>query len=82
MVNFHPYALERLLERNITEEEVVATIVLGEQFPAKYGRTGFVKDFPYNDYWKNKFYKIKQIEVYAVYENDNWLVITVISKFY
>ena len=41
MVHFHPHALERLSERGATEEEVRATILEGETFSAKYGRTGF-----------------------------------------
>ena len=34
-IKFHPHALERMEERNATEDEAIATIEGGEQFPAK-----------------------------------------------
>jgi hypothetical protein len=40
-IKFHPHALERMEERNATEDEVIATIEEGEQFPAKFGRAAF-----------------------------------------
>ena len=70
MVRFHPHAKERLIERGATEEEVKATVEAGEFFPAKYGRIGFRRNFPFNGLWRGKHYKIKQLEVYAVKENN------------
>lgn len=40
-IALHPHALERLAERGAIEEEVIATVLQGESFPAKFGRTGF-----------------------------------------
>lgn len=48
MVRLHPHAKDRLLERGATEGEVVATVEGGETFPAKYGRTGFRRNFVFN----------------------------------
>ena len=45
MVRLHPHALDRLSERGATEEEVRATVLEGETFPAKFGRTGFRRNF-------------------------------------
>ena len=45
MVRLHPHAQDRLLERGASKEEVVATVEGGESFPAKYGRTGFRRNF-------------------------------------
>ncbi len=59
-----------MAERGATEEEVEATIRQGEQFPAKYGRTGFRRNFPFNETRKGKFYQTKQLEVYAVQESE------------
>jgi len=47
-VRFHPHALERMIERGATEDEVKAAIELGEQFPARFGRTGFRRNFPFD----------------------------------
>ncbi|MFQ6044008.1 MAG: hypothetical protein ACE5PV_24405 [Candidatus Poribacteria bacterium] len=40
-VRFHPHARECMAERDATEDEVEAAVEQGEQFPARFGRTGF-----------------------------------------
>ena len=82
MIKFHPHAKERLAERGATIEEIIQTVEQGEVFPVKFNRTGFRKNFSYNNIWNKKYYTTKQIEVFAVQEGDNWLVITVITKFF
>ena len=64
-----------------TEEDVIATIERGERFAAKHGRTGFRCNFPFNNEWNNRQYSTKQVEAYAV-EEDGWLVITAMVKFF
>lgn len=81
-VRLHPHALERLEERNASESEVVATVTLGEQFPAKFGRTGFRRNFRYNSEWHGKYYRTKQVEAFAIQQGADWLVITVITRFF
>lgn len=80
-VRLHSHARDRLLERGATEEEVVATVERGERFAAKHGRTGFRCNFPFGGERNNRQYAAKQIEAYAI-EEDGWLVITVIVKFF
>jgi hypothetical protein len=80
-VRLHPHALERAGERGATEDEVIATVERGEQFPARFGRTGFRRNFPFEGRWRGRRYATKQIEAYAV-EEDGWLVITLIVKYY
>jgi len=80
-VRFHPHALERMLERGATEDEVRAAIESGERIVAKYGRSGFRRNYPFDSEWQGKWYANKQLEVYAVEEQD-WLVITVIVKYF
>ena len=82
MVKFHIHARERLAESGATEEEIIATIEEGETFPAKFGRTGFRRNFNYNGIWRGKHYSTKQVEAYAVKEDGNWLVITIITRFF
>ncbi len=80
-IRLHPHAIERLRERGTTEEEVIATVREGEQFPAKFGRTGFRRNFAFGGEWPGRRYSTKQVEAYPVPE-QGWLVITVIVKYY
>jgi adenylate cyclase class IV len=81
-VHFHPHARERLTERGVTQEEVEATVEEGEEFPARFGRTGFRRNFSFDKEWRRRYYRTKQVEVYAVREDDDWLVITVITRYF
>jgi hypothetical protein len=81
MVRLHPHAQARLVERGATEQEVVSTVQGGEQFPAKFGRTGFRRNFPFAGTWRGRWFRTKQIEAYAV-QDQGWLVITVIVKYF
>ena len=81
-VRLHPHALDRISERGATEEEVRLAVEGGERFPAKFGRTGFRRNFSFGADWRGRRMAMKQVEAYAVEENDGWLVITVIVKYY
>jgi hypothetical protein len=80
-VTLHPHARLRLMERGATEAEVIEPMHEGERFPAKFGRTGFRRNFPFGRMWRGREYATKQVEAYAV-EEDGWLVITVIVRYY
>lgn len=82
MVKLHIHAKERLFERGATETEVITTVEKGESFPAKYDRRGFRRNFSFNGMRHGKYYATKQVEAYAVKENDCWLVITVITRYF
>jgi hypothetical protein len=82
MARLHPHAAARALERGATEPEILATVTSGETFLAKHDRTGFRRNFPGPWDWRNRTFDTKQIEVYAVYEDGAWLVITVLVKFF
>ncbi|OFX15103.1 MAG: hypothetical protein A2Z18_08195 [Armatimonadetes bacterium RBG_16_58_9] len=81
-VRLHPHALDRMSERGTDASEVIETVERGEQFPAKSRRIGFRRNFPFDGERGGKRYSTKQIEAYAVREGDDWLVITVIAKFF
>lgn len=81
-VRLHPHAQDRLAERGATEAEVVATVEQGERFPAKFGRTGFRRNFAFDDVWRGRSYRTKQIEAYAVEEAGGWLVITILVRYF
>jgi hypothetical protein len=78
----HPHALQRLTERGATESEVIVTVRTGEHFIVKHGRSGFRLNFIFNGQRNSKYFTTKQIEAYAVLENETWIVITVIVKFF
>lgn len=82
MVRLHKHAQERMIERGATESEVISTVEEGETFPAKYGRTGFRRNFTFNSLWRGKHYATKQIEAYAVKEGEDWLVISVVVRYF
>lgn len=82
MARLHPHAAARAIERGATEPEILATVTGGETFPAKHGRTGFRRNFPGPWDWRNRIFDTKQIEVYAVHADGDWLAITVLVKFF
>ena len=81
-VRLHPHAAARLIERGATEAEVVSAVKTGEKFSAKFGRTGFRRNFAYNGQWRGRHYATKQVEAIAVEDGRGWLVITMLVKFF
>ncbi len=81
-VVIEPHARERMSERGATEDEVAAAVAQGEMFPAKFGRAGFRRNFAYDGLWRGRRYATKQVEVLAVEEDEHWVAITVIVKFF
>jgi hypothetical protein len=81
-IKFHPHALERIIQRGTTKEQVTETVERGERFEAKFGRTGFRRNFIFDKYRRQKYYRNIQVEVFAVKEDDSWLVISVITKYF
>ncbi len=81
-VRIHPHARERMDERGASETEVDATVRTGERIPSRFGRTGFRCNFAFDGVWRGKPYATKQVEAYAVPEGDDWLVITVLTRYF
>jgi hypothetical protein len=71
-----------MAERGATEVEVIATVREGERFPAKFGRAGFRRNFAFDGEWHRRRYPTKQVEAFAVKEGVNWLVITVVARYF
>lgn len=81
-VAFIPHALGRAEQRGCTRAEIEQTLRVGERFPAKFGRTGFRLRLPGEWHWRGRLFDPKEIEAYAAPENDGWVVITVIARFW
>jgi hypothetical protein len=79
---FHPHARERMEERGTTEAEVRTTVNEGEKFPAKYGRLGFRKDIPFESHRDGKFFRVKQVVVFGIKEIGDFIVITVVVRYF
>ena len=71
-----------MAERGASPEEVEATVNAGERFPSRFGRTGFRRNFAFGADWRGRRYEAKQVEAYAVEEDGDWLVITVLVKYF
>lgn len=71
-----------MAERGAKQAEVEATITAGERFAARFGRTGFRRNFSFNGVWRRRRCLTKQVEAYAVEEDGDWLVITVLVKYF
>ncbi len=82
VIRFHPHARERMRERGATEKEVKDTVEHGEQFPAKFNRTGFRRNFLFNGKWRDKYYRTKQVEAYSVREGTDWIIITIVTRYF
>lgn len=71
-----------MAERGATEGEVIATVRDGERFAAKFGRAGFRRNFAFDGEWHGRRYATKQVEAFAVKEGGDWLVITVVARYF
>ena len=81
-MRLHEHARHRMIERGATEAQIEATIREGERFPAKFGRQGFRRNFPFDGIWRGRRYAMKQIEAFAIFEGGDWLVISVLVKYF
>ena len=81
-IKLHPHAKARAVERGATESEIILTVEEGERFPVRFGRVGFRRNFPFNRVWGGKHYMVKQVEAYAVQEAGDWIVVTVITRYF
>ena len=81
-MRIHPHARDRMIERGASEDEIAGTIRDGERFPAKFGREGFRRNFRFDGLWRQRQYAMKQVEALAVFEDGDWLVISVIVKYF
>ncbi len=68
-------------QRGASKSGVVATVNDGGQVQAKFKRHGFRRNFEYDSQWRGRFFATKQVEAIAV-EEDGWLVITVMVRFF
>lgn len=76
-ITFSDHAREQMAERGSNESEVRAAIEQGEREQARGDRTIYRKNFPFEGYWRDKYYRIKQVAPVVTYEGDRLVVVTV-----
>ncbi|MDX2222253.1 MAG: DUF4258 domain-containing protein [Rhodospirillaceae bacterium] len=81
-VRLHPHCMERMSERGAGESEVSTTVLTGSRLQARFGRISFRKEFPGPWTWQGKRYEQKEVEAIAVPDGSDWLVITVIVRYF
>ncbi|MFO7855952.1 MAG: DUF4258 domain-containing protein [Paracoccaceae bacterium] len=80
-VRLHPHAEERAAERGASAEEIAETVATGARAPARHGRTAFERDFPGPFPRGARRFDSKRLLVYAVEDDEGWLVVTVVVKY-
>lgn len=58
------------------------TVQEGETYPVKHGRTGFRHTLDVDGYWNGKRFHRKEVVVYAIEEGSDWIVVTVICRYF
>ena len=76
------HAKEQLVFRGTTEEEVIEAIKTSPWQPAELGRLECKKDFPFENEWNKKYYKIKQVRPIFIEEEKEIVIITVYTYFF
>jgi hypothetical protein len=71
-----------MASRGTNEAEVISTVEEGESVPTKFERTGSRRNFTFNSQLRGRFFDSTQIEIFAVRENNAWLVITVFVPYF
>jgi len=49
---------------------------------SRHVQTEFTYTFPYEDEWNDTYYEHKELTVYAADDGGDWIVVTVISRYY
>ena len=81
-IKLSEHAKEQLFFRGTTEEEVIETIQASEWQPAELGRLESRKNFPFENEWNKKYYKIKQVRPIFIEEEKEIVIITVYTYFF
>lgn len=77
------HAQRQARERGVTEAEIIEAISRGGRVAAHSGRIGAEIIVPFAESWgrRGKVYPQKRVIVFFVEENDEAVVVTVISQF-
>jgi len=82
LVRFSRHALQQMVERGATQDDVLETVRSGEQVPAKHGRVGYRKNFQYQRLWGGQYYAVKQVLAVVAEEPETLVVVTVYTFYF
>lgn len=81
-IRFTLHSLQRIAKRGTSEQEVIEAILNGIREPAKDNKIMCRLNIPYNDYWIETLYPIKQVAPVIVEEEREIVVITVYTFYF
>jgi hypothetical protein len=81
-IRFSRHASEQMIERGASEAEVIGAVRDGEQIPAKLGRQGYRRNYPYGSTWGGRTYAIKQVLAIVAEEPEVLIVVTVYTFYF
>jgi hypothetical protein len=76
------HAIEQLLFRGTTEDEVIDAISTSTWGSAELGRRDCRKSFTFENIWNTKYYKIKQVRPIFIEGESEIVVVTVYTYFF
>jgi hypothetical protein len=76
-IQIDPHTLERAEERGASLAEIRETVEQGFPVPAKYGKKGKAKIFPFRKTWNGKHYEEKKVEVIYLRLKNKIVTVTV-----
>jgi hypothetical protein len=81
-VEFSRHARQQMRERGAEQGEVVAAIREGQAEPARKNRTMYRKNFQFDEVWRGRRYRIKQVAPVVAEEPDRLVVVTVYTFYF
>jgi hypothetical protein len=81
-VEFSRHARQQMRERGAEQGEVVAAIREGQAEPARKNRTMYRKNFQFDEIWRGRHYRIKQVAPVVAEEPDRLVVVTVYTFYF
>jgi predicted RNA-binding protein with RPS1 domain len=78
---FSQHVMDQMIDRGTSDAEIKLAIRDGEEVPAKKERKAYRKNFPFESYWKGKYYFTKQV-VPVIKEELGKIVVITVYVFY
>ena len=76
-VRIDPHTLARAEERGTNAAEITDVIQTGSEIPAKHGRVGRAKVYPFGQARLGRHYEQKKVEVFFAVEGERIVTVTV-----
>ena len=81
-IEISSHAREQMRERGAGEAEVVTSIREGDREPARKGRIMYRKNFQFEQMWRGRRYRNKQVAPIVAEESDRLVVVTVYTFYF